>query len=169
MPHGGPCGWLPLSNKTICNGRIHRPSQKTNIVNKKDCNMNILTKICMPIRVYLIIRRLTPPPAHTHHTWVMPWLRRLVAGLSPRRPGFDPGPCGTCGGQSGHRCSINWKIRKKLTVFITGLQNKPQGYGASVASAARALQHTDTPYVIIKSLFYLTIISRHFPSAVLSY
>jgi hypothetical protein len=31
------------------------------------------------------------------------WLRRLVAGLSPRRPGFDPGvrPCGICGGQSG--------------------------------------------------------------------
>ena len=22
----------------------------------------------------------------------VPWLRRLVAGLSPRRPGFDPGP-----------------------------------------------------------------------------
>jgi hypothetical protein len=21
----------------------------------------------------------------------VPWLRRLVAGLSPRRPGFDPG------------------------------------------------------------------------------
>jgi hypothetical protein len=33
----------------------------------------------------------------------VPWLRRLVAGLPPRRPGFDPGvvPCGICGGQSG--------------------------------------------------------------------
>jgi hypothetical protein len=30
----------------------------------------------------------------------MPWLKRLVAGLSPRRPGFEPGP-GICGGQSG--------------------------------------------------------------------
>jgi hypothetical protein len=32
----------------------------------------------------------------------VPWLRRIVAGLSPRRPRFDPGcPCGICGGQSG--------------------------------------------------------------------
>jgi hypothetical protein len=33
----------------------------------------------------------------------MPWLRRLVAGLSQRRPGFDAGvsPCGIYGGQSG--------------------------------------------------------------------
>jgi hypothetical protein len=33
----------------------------------------------------------------------VPWLRRLAAGLPPRRPGFDPGvsPCGICGGQSG--------------------------------------------------------------------
>jgi hypothetical protein len=33
----------------------------------------------------------------------VPWLRRLVAGLPPRRPGFDPGvsPCGICGRQSG--------------------------------------------------------------------
>ena len=23
--------------------------------------------------------------------WAVSWLRRLVAGLSPRRPGFDPG------------------------------------------------------------------------------
>jgi hypothetical protein len=30
------------------------------------------------------------------------WLKRLVAGLSPRRLGFSPGvnPCGICGGQS---------------------------------------------------------------------
>jgi hypothetical protein len=24
-------------------------------------------------------------------SWIVPWLRRLVACLSPRRPGFDPG------------------------------------------------------------------------------
>jgi hypothetical protein len=24
-------------------------------------------------------------------TWAVPWLRSLVAGLSPRRPGFAPG------------------------------------------------------------------------------
>jgi hypothetical protein len=23
--------------------------------------------------------------------WTVPWLRRLVAGIRPRRPGFDPG------------------------------------------------------------------------------
>jgi hypothetical protein len=28
------------------------------------------------------------------------------------------------------------KKTKKLIIFITGLHNKPQGYGASVASAA---------------------------------
>ena len=31
-----------------------------------------------------------------------------------------------------HRCSIT---RKKLIIFITGLYNKPQGCGVSVASA----------------------------------
>jgi hypothetical protein len=37
-----------------------------------------------------------------------------------------------------HRCSITWKNKKKLIIFlfITGLNNKPQGCGASVASAA---------------------------------
>jgi hypothetical protein len=35
-----------------------------------------------------------------------------------------------------HRCSITRKNEKKLIIFITGLHNKPQGCGASVASAA---------------------------------
>jgi hypothetical protein len=35
-----------------------------------------------------------------------------------------------------HQCSITWKNEKKLIFFITGLHNKPQGCGASVASAA---------------------------------
>jgi hypothetical protein len=34
------------------------------------------------------------------------------------------------------RCSITCKNEKKLIIFITGLHNKPQGCGASVASAA---------------------------------
>jgi hypothetical protein len=66
-------------------------------------------------------------------------------------------PCGICGGQSGkgtgfppeycgfvlpisiHRCSITRKNEKTL-IFITGLHNKPQGCGASVASAAGPLK-----------------------------
>jgi hypothetical protein len=28
---------------------------------------------------------------HFNREQAVPWLRRLVAGLSPRRPGFDPG------------------------------------------------------------------------------
>jgi hypothetical protein len=35
-----------------------------------------------------------------------------------------------------HRCSITRKNEKTLIIFITGLHNKPQGCGASVASAA---------------------------------
>jgi hypothetical protein len=35
-----------------------------------------------------------------------------------------------------HRCSITRKNEKKIITFIAGLHNKPQGCGASVASAA---------------------------------
>jgi hypothetical protein len=64
-------------------------------------------------------------------------------------------PCGICGGQSGtgtgpppppststfpcqlHSTGAPLKVKtKKLIIFITELQNKPQGCGVSVASAA---------------------------------
>jgi hypothetical protein len=35
-----------------------------------------------------------------------------------------------------HLCSITRKNEKTVIIFITGLQNKPQGCGESVASAA---------------------------------
>jgi hypothetical protein len=80
----------------------------------------------------------------------VPWLRQL--GFSPRRPGFDPGSVhvrffvdkvalwqvppppkyfGFPLSISFHRCSITRKF-----IIFTGLHNKPQGCGASVASAA---------------------------------
>jgi len=39
---------------------------------------------------------------HIQTATVVPWLRYLVAGLSPKTPGFDPRPVrdGICGGQS---------------------------------------------------------------------
>jgi hypothetical protein len=88
----------------------------------------------------------------------VPWLRRIVAGLSPRRLGFDPG--------SVHMGFLVDKValgldfprvlrfspvsfippvlhykekRKKNNHLQTWLHNKPLGCGASVASAAGSL------------------------------
>jgi hypothetical protein len=85
----------------------------------------------------------------------VPWFRRLAAGLSPRRPGFDPGSVHVgfvvdkmALGQVYLRVlrfsPVNFippvlhysDKRKEVLIFITGLHNKPQGCGASVASAA---------------------------------
>jgi hypothetical protein len=84
----------------------------------------------------------------------IPWLRRLVAGLSPRRPEFDPVSVNVgfvvdqvALGQDFPRilrfspvnfippCSIT-RQNEKTIVFITELHNKPQSCGASLASAA---------------------------------
>jgi hypothetical protein len=79
---------------------------------------------------------------------VVPWLNRVDAGLSPRRPGFDPGSLHVefVVGQSGTRTGFSpstWVFpcqfhstgaplqgkTKKLIIFIAGLHNKPQGCG----------------------------------------
>jgi hypothetical protein len=85
----------------------------------------------------------------------VPWLRRLVAGLSPRRLGFDPGlvPVGFVLDKVALEKVFPRVLRifrvsfippvlhdteklKNLINLITGLHNKPQGCSASVASAA---------------------------------
>jgi hypothetical protein len=78
----------------------------------------------------------------------VPWLRRLVAGLSPLRPGFDPGSVlvALVQGFPPSTSVFPWPFHstgapllgktKKLIIFITGLHNMPLGCGASVVSAA---------------------------------
>ena len=89
----------------------------------------------------------------------VPWLRRSVAGLPPRRPGLDPGSVHVgfvvekvALGQGFPRVFLfspvnfippvlhyleKWKkLIIFLFIFIIGLHNKPAGCGASVASAA---------------------------------
>jgi hypothetical protein len=91
-------------------------------------------------------------------TRAVPWLRRLVAGLSPRRPGLDPGLMWDLWWTKWHWDRFFPRVlrvspvnlippvlhylekRKNLIIFLfifsTGLHNKPQGCGASVGSAA---------------------------------
>ena len=106
----------------------------------------------------------------------VPWLRRSVAGLSPRRPSFDPGSIHVgflvdkvaleqvppsprvlrfSLSVSIHRCSITRKNRKKhLIIIFTRFHNKSQGCGASVAYAAG-------PYTTKKNSQIFTPIYQH--------
>jgi hypothetical protein len=79
------------------------------------------------------------------------WLRRLDAGLSPQRPGsvgvgfvVDKVALRQVSPRVLRFSPVNFispvlnyteKRKKKLFIFITGLHKKPQGCGASVASA----------------------------------
>jgi hypothetical protein len=97
----------------------------------------------------------TAPPLQYAETnsihWAVPWLRRLIAGLSRRRSGFDPGSVHV--GYVVDKMALGQVFlrvlrfppvnfippvgkRKPLIICITGLHNKPQDCGASVASAA---------------------------------
>ena len=83
----------------------------------------------------------------------MPWLKQSAAGLSSRRPRFDPGsvyvgfvvdkvalgqvfPLVLRFSPVNFISPVLHYTKKKLIIFITGLHNKPYGCGASVASAA---------------------------------
>jgi hypothetical protein len=91
----------------------------------------------------------------------VPRLRRLVAGLSPRRPGFDPGSVHVrfvvdkvALGQgflrvvgfpliiSFHWCSINCKTwLKKLLIFITGIAQEAIRLRCVCSICCGALHH----------------------------
>jgi hypothetical protein len=114
--------------------------------------MNFVCKVCFR---FSSNQRFTQRKAVTVHLLAVPWLRRLVVGPSPQRPGFDPGSVHVgflvdtvALGQVFFPRVLRFSLvsfippvlyymekRKKL-IIITGLHNKPQGCGASVASAA---------------------------------
>jgi hypothetical protein len=73
----------------------------------------------------------------TAEAWVRSWVSpcRILVDKVALGQVFPPVtwvfPC-----VSFHRCSITRNNGKNYIIFITGLHNKPQGCGASVASAA---------------------------------
>jgi hypothetical protein len=85
------------------------------------------------------------------------WTKWNCDRFSPEYFGFPPSI-------SFHRCSVTWKNKKKLIIFliifITGLHNKPQGCGASVASAAGPFSNKkSTAHIIMKISRYNDIYS----------
>jgi hypothetical protein len=119
-----------------------------------DLNLSFTNNNCGVILYAAILKYLNSTRLSAYNL-VVPWLRRLVTGLPPRRPGFDPRSIHVrflvdkvvlgqvfSASTSVFRCqfhSIGAPLHgktKKLIIFITGLHKKPQGCGASVASAA---------------------------------
>jgi hypothetical protein len=90
-----------------------------------------------------------------YRTGTMPWLRRLVAGFPPRRPGFETGSFhvgfvvdkmvlgqvfskyfGFPLSISFYRCSIEMEKTEKISSSSQGCTKSQKAVGASVASAA---------------------------------
>jgi hypothetical protein len=56
----------------------------------KSATLEVLISVLMRIQVYWYVTACLLVNSN-RHVLAVPWLRRLAAGLPPRRPGFDPG------------------------------------------------------------------------------
>jgi hypothetical protein len=131
---------------------------------------NFVYRHCKPVAHYMTLWKSTQNLILKKYTKAVLWLRRLVAGLLQRKPGFDPGS--VIVGFVVDKVALGQvypgvlrffpvsfippvlhytEIRRKLIIFITGLHSKPQGCGASVASAAGPLTK-ETSNNVIKSI-----------------
>jgi hypothetical protein len=158
--------WFKRLSGVAKHAQVHKPAASPSLRKVKQAKTS---------KQAVTIHNVTP--VTNIHFWAVPWLRRLVAGLSPRRPGFDPGsvhvgyvvdkvalrqippPPPSTSVHVGFvvdkvalaqicprvlRFSpvnfippvLHYLEKWKTIIFITGLHNKPQGCGASVASAA---------------------------------
>jgi hypothetical protein len=137
---------------------------------------NISYVVWRCIRIY--------PHIKTKHNQAVPWLRRLAAGLPPRRPGsvhvgfvvdkvalgqgfpqvlrFSPFGFYSTGAPllgKGQKIII-------IVIFITGLHKKPQGCGASVASTAGPFttKHNQQIWYLTSPLAYVWILQKRIKS-----
>jgi hypothetical protein len=122
--------------------------------------INYLLGIILFRGIVLLVNELVRTETSIHFPYIhkaVPWLRRLAAGLPPRRPGFDPGSVHVgfvvdkvalgqvfslsssvfpCQFHSTGAPLLEKGQKIIIIIFIIGSHNKPHGCGASVASAA---------------------------------